>query len=62
MPFTGKNQLVGIVKSGGYSSKLSFIDHLIEETRIRFDNNQNIFIVILIFINALVKRFLRYFY
>ncbi len=60
--FTGKNQLVGIVKSGGYSSKLSFIDHLIEETRIRFDNNQNIFIVILIFINALVKRFLRYFY
>ena len=54
--FTKRNQLVGIVKSGGYSSKLSFMDHLLEETRIRFDNNQNVFIVILIFINALIKK------
>ena len=54
--FTTRNQLVGIVKSGGYSSKLSFMDHLFEETRIRFDNNQNVFIIILIFINTLIKR------
>ena len=41
---------------GGFSSKISFIDHLFEETRIRIDNHQNIVLVTLIFVNALIKK------
>ena len=47
---TKKNDLIGIFKSGtSYSSKFSFIDHLYEETIIRLDNNQNVFLVLLIY-------------
>ena len=58
--FTKKNQLIGIVSSGGFSSKISFIDHLFEETRIRIDNHQNIILVTLIFVNALLKKSLNF--
>ena len=57
---TSKKKLVGIVKSGGFSSKISFLDHLFEETKIRLDNNQNIFFVVLIFLNALIKKFIKF--
>ena len=57
--YTDKQDLIGEVSSGGYSSKLSFIDHLIEEIRIRFDNKQNFFLIILIFFNALIKNCLK---
>ena len=57
--FTDKQNLIGEVSSGGYSSKLSFIDHLIEEMRIRFDNKQNFFLIIFIFFNALIKNGLK---
>ena len=33
--FTEKSDVVGEVASGGFSSKLSFFEHLIEETKIR---------------------------
>ncbi len=56
---TKKNQLIGIVKKGGYSSKISFIEHLKEETLIRINNNQNKFIVLIIFVNALIKNFFK---
>ena len=56
---TPKNQLVGEVKSGGYSSRVTFIAHLIEESKIRFNNNQSIVLIILIFFNALIKYFLK---
>tara|TARA_B100000767_G_scaffold163546_1_gene153412 strand:- start:1210 stop:1977 length:768 start_codon:yes stop_codon:yes gene_type:complete len=52
---TNKNKIVGIMKSGGHSSKISFFQHLIEETRIRYKNGQNIFFVFLIFCNAIIK-------
>ena len=58
---TDKTQLVGIVKSGGYSSKISFIDHLMEETKIRIDNGQNMIIIFFIFINAVLKKIFKYF-
>ena len=54
--YTDKQDLIGEVSSGGYSSKLNFFDHLVEETKIRFENKQNIFIIILIFVNALIKQ------
>ena len=56
---TNKNTLIGIVQAGGYSSKFSFFQHLIEETKIRLDNNQNIFFVFIIFVNAIFKFFLK---
>ena len=54
--YTKKNELIGTVSSGGFSSKVSFFSHLIEETKIRIDNHQNIILVALIFINALIKK------
>tara|TARA_B100001175_G_scaffold296818_1_gene286049 strand:+ start:2124 stop:2882 length:759 start_codon:yes stop_codon:yes gene_type:complete len=54
--YTNKDEIVGEVASGGYSSKLTFIDHLIEETKIRIDNGQNKFFISIIFVNALIKN------
>ena len=52
-----KNEIVGNFKSGtSYSSKFSFLEHLNEETQIRLDNNQNIFVVILVFTIHFIKN------
>jgi len=40
---------------------LSFIDHLLEETKIRIKNKQNYFFVGLIFVNAIIKRLIKKF-
>ena len=56
---TKKNQLIGIVQSGGFSSKFNFFQHLIEEIKIRFDNNQSLLIIFLIIVNASIKHFLK---
>ena len=54
---TKKNEIVGYFKSGSsYSSRFSFYDHLIEETKIRIDNNQNKLFVFLIFIIHYLKK------
>jgi glycosyltransferase involved in cell wall biosynthesis len=55
--YTRKKDLIGRVAAGGYSSKLSFFDHLIEETKIRINNKQNIILILLIVINACIKNF-----
>ncbi len=57
--YTNKNQLIGIVTPGGYSSKIGFFFHMIEEAKIRIKNGQNFFLIILIFINALIKKFFK---
>ena len=57
--YTEKENLIGEVSSGGYSSKLSLMDHIFEETKIRYDNKQNIFLVVLIFFNSLVKNIIK---
>lgn len=44
---TKKNELFGVFKRGGFSSKIKFFDHLVECTRIRLDNNQNKLMVLL---------------
>jgi len=53
---TNKNNIIGIMKSGGYSSKFSFLQHLLEETKIRYDNGQNLIFIFLIFLNAIIKN------
>lgn len=57
--FTQKKDIIGIVSPGGFSSKLSFWEHLIEETKIRFKNNQNFLYIFIIFINAILKNLLK---
>ncbi len=58
--FTKKNIKIGNVASGGYSSKISYFEHLIEESKIRLHNKQNIYMVLLIFINSLIKHPLKF--
>ena len=56
---TKKKDLSGNVASGGFSSKISFFEHLIEETKIRLKNKQNLLLIVIIFMNAIFKRMLR---
>ncbi len=56
---TNKNDIIGVMKSGGYSSKIGFFKHLLEETNIRYNNGQNIFFIFFIFCNAMLKFFLK---
>ena len=53
---TKKNELFGIFRRGGYSSKISFFDHFIEEINIRLDNKQNKLLVLFIFIYKYFKN------
>ena len=52
---TKKEEILGKFRSGGISSRLSYLDYLKENTKIRIDNGQNIIFVYLIFL----ARFLR---
>ena len=56
---TPKNKIIGEVQSGGFSSKLSPLQHLNEETRIRNKNNKKIILIFIIYLNTLVKIFLK---
>ena len=56
---TKKNELFGIFKRGGYSSKVNFFDHLMECTRIRLDNKQNKFMVLITIIIKFVFNYKR---
>ena len=58
--FTNKNIKVGNVASGGFSSKKTFYEHLIEEAKIRLHNKQNLIIIIIIFLNSILKNPLRF--
>ena len=53
---TKKQEIIGFFKSGSYSSKFSFLEHLCEETQIRIDNNQNKFFILIIFITHYLKN------
>ena len=56
---TPKNKIIGEVQSGGFSSKLSPLQHLNEETRIRNKNNENIILIFIIYLNTFIKIFLK---
>ena len=51
-----KEKIFGVFRRGGYSSTINFYDHFLEEIRIRLDNNQNKFLVLLIFIYKYIKN------
>ncbi len=53
---TKKNELFGVFRRGGFSSKINFFDHFLEEIRIRLDNGQNKILVLMIFIYKFLKN------
>ena len=46
---TKRTEVIGNFRDGGFSSKLGFFDRLFMELKIRFNNNQNIFDLFIIF-------------
>ena len=56
---TKKDELFGIFSRGGYSSKVTFLDHMFECTKIRLDNGQNKLIVLLTIIFKFLKNLKR---
>ncbi len=57
---TKKDELFGIFRRGGFSSKINFIDHFFEEIKIRIDNGQNKLLVLLIFVYKFFKHFRKF--
>ncbi len=53
---TKKEEIFGTFRRGGFSSKIKFFEHFTEEIKIRIDNNQNKFLVLLIFIYKYLKN------
>ena len=55
-----KNEIFGIFRRGGFSSTVGFLDHFFETIKIRLDNKQNKFIVLIIFILKYLKNFKKF--
>ena len=53
---TKKNEVIGYFRPGGISDKIKYIDYLNENTKIRLDNKQNYFLVMLIHLMRYLKR------
>jgi len=54
---TKKEELISTFDLGGYSSRLSLFEHMLEETNIRINNGQNKLVVLLIFILKFFRHF-----
>ena len=53
---TKKEDIFGVFRRGGFSSKISFFDHFMEEIKIRLDNGQNKILILMIFIYKFLKN------
>ena len=51
-----KNEVFGVFRRGGFSSKVNFLDHLIEDSNIRIKNGQNKILVGMILIYKVIKN------
>ena len=58
---TKKSEILGNFRQGGLSSKIKYIDFLMENNQIRIDNGQNKIIVFGIFILRILRNFKRLF-
>ena len=58
---TKKNEILGKFRRGGLSSKIRYLDFLIENNKIRINNGQNKFIVYIIFLLRLIRNFKKIF-
>tara|TARA_B100000579_G_scaffold425516_1_gene431354 strand:+ start:4252 stop:5004 length:753 start_codon:yes stop_codon:yes gene_type:complete len=58
---TKKNEIVGKFRRGGISSKIKYLDFLLENNKIRLNNGQNFLVVYLIFVLRAIRNFNRFF-
>ena len=58
---TKKNEVVGIFRRGGYSSTIPYKKLFFEEIKIRYNNNQNLFLLLIIIIYKVIKHFRKLF-
>lgn len=54
---TKKNEIVGIFRRGGFSSTIHYRKLFFEEMKIRYDNGQNLFLLLFIAIYKIIKHF-----
>ena len=54
---TKKNEVVGVFRRGGFSSRVHYKKLFLEDLRIRYDNNQNIILILIIAIYKFIKHF-----
>ncbi len=53
---TKKNEILGKFRTGGLSSKIRFMDYLLECNKIRIDNGQNFLFVYFLFLLRIIKN------
>jgi glycosyltransferase involved in cell wall biosynthesis len=58
---TKKEELFGIFRRGGFSSRTDFTEHMMEELRIRKDNNQSLIILFFIFLVKIIFNYRKFF-
>ena len=58
---TKRNEILGEFTSGGYSSKINYIDHLKDLNQIRIDNGQGYIFVYFLYFIKIVKKPLKFF-
>lgn len=51
---TSKRKIFGEIASGGFSSKLTYLQHLNEETNIRMHNNQSLYLIAFIYLYSII--------
>ena len=54
---TSKSEITGDFRSGVFSSKMKFKDSLKEDFKIRRDNGQNIFILLIVYLYRYIRNF-----
>ena len=57
---TKKNEVVGIFRSGGFSSTSPYTQMFKEELKIRYDNNQNLILIFFIAVYKIFKNFKKF--
>jgi glycosyltransferase involved in cell wall biosynthesis len=57
---TLRTEILGKFRDGGFSSKINFFDRLFMEIRIRFNNNQNILDLFIIFLGRCIFKIVNY--
>ena len=58
---TKKNEITGIFRRGGYSSTIPFKKLFFEEIKIRYDNGQNVLLLLIIIIYKIIKNYNKFF-
>ena len=53
---TKKSEILGKFDKGGFSSKINYIDHLLDLNQIRLDNNQSWVFVNILFLLKIIKK------